>query len=162
MERRRLKPELKRKPPPKSNLRPGIQRNEFGERTNGRKKGSIRAKQHHEILLEKALIKAGSETGSDGVGKEGLLGYCKFLARRYPKTFATLLGKVLPLQVNMQVSQEPVRKITREMSEAEANAAFADTLAIAGASPSIKLVAELRGGEEVYVPVKDAEEDGED
>lgn len=37
--------------------------------------------------------------GADGKGKDGLVGYCLWLARKQPKSFATLLGRVLPMQV---------------------------------------------------------------
>lgn len=48
-------------------------------------------------LLKDAIIKA-AEAQGDG-GKDGLVGYCTFLARDEPKAFAQLLGKVLPMQV---------------------------------------------------------------
>lgn len=50
-------------------------------------------------LLKEAIIKAAEAVGEDKAGKEGLTGYCKFLAKEQPKAFAQLLGKVLPMQV---------------------------------------------------------------
>lgn len=50
-------------------------------------------------LLKDAIIKAAECTGSDQEGKDGLVGYCRFLAVSEPKAFATLLGRVLPMQV---------------------------------------------------------------
>jgi len=50
-------------------------------------------------LLKDAIMRAAELTGEDMNGKEGLIGYCKFLAVNEPKAFATLLGKVMPLQV---------------------------------------------------------------
>jgi len=50
-------------------------------------------------LLKEAIIKAAEQVGSDGQGKGSLVGYCVFLARNQPKAFASLLGRVLPLQV---------------------------------------------------------------
>lgn len=50
-------------------------------------------------LLKDAIIKAAEAVGEDRKGKGGLIGYCKFLAAKEPKAFATLLGKVLPTQV---------------------------------------------------------------
>lgn len=50
-------------------------------------------------LLKEAILKAAETTGEDGQGKDGLTGYCAFLAKSEPKAFAGLLGKVLPMQV---------------------------------------------------------------
>lgn len=50
-------------------------------------------------LLKEAIIKAAEAAGEDQNGKDGLTGYCTFLAKEEPKAFAQLLGKVLPLQV---------------------------------------------------------------
>jgi hypothetical protein len=50
-------------------------------------------------LLKEAILKAAGLTGHDKKGKQGLVGYCRFLAENEPKAFAGLLGKVLPTQV---------------------------------------------------------------
>lgn len=50
-------------------------------------------------LLKDAIIKAAEAAGADKQGKDGLVGYCTFLATEEPKAFAALLGKVLPLQI---------------------------------------------------------------
>lgn len=50
-------------------------------------------------LLKDAIIKAAVAAGEDRSGKDGLVGYCTFLAKEEPKAFAQLLGKVLPMQV---------------------------------------------------------------
>tara|TARA_R110002126_G_scaffold291784_1_gene458086 strand:- start:12756 stop:13049 length:294 start_codon:yes stop_codon:yes gene_type:complete len=51
------------------------------------------------VLLKDALIEAAHMAGSDKQGTDGLVGYCRFLATEEPRTFATLIGKVLPMQV---------------------------------------------------------------
>ena len=51
-------------------------------------------------LLKEAILLAGEQHGEDGNGKGGLVGYCRHLAAEEPRAFATLLGKVLPIQVN--------------------------------------------------------------
>lgn len=51
-------------------------------------------------LLKEAILAAAALRGSDGNGKGGLEGYCLYLARREPKAFAALLGRVLPLQIS--------------------------------------------------------------
>jgi hypothetical protein len=50
-------------------------------------------------LLKEAILGAAEATGRDGQGKDGLMGYCGYLAKSEPKAFAQLLGKVLPMQV---------------------------------------------------------------
>lgn len=50
-------------------------------------------------LLKDAIIKAAEAAGADKQGKDGLVGYCTFLAKDEPKAFAQLLGKVLPMQI---------------------------------------------------------------
>lgn len=50
-------------------------------------------------LLKDAIVMAAEQVGQDGAGKEGLIGYCKFLATNEPKAFASLMGRVLPTQV---------------------------------------------------------------
>ncbi|MCW5678440.1 MAG: hypothetical protein KIT65_10900 [Xanthobacteraceae bacterium] len=49
--------------------------------------------------LKDAILLAAEQRGEDGKGKNGLTGYLKFLANDEPKAFASLLGRVLPLQV---------------------------------------------------------------
>ena len=44
-------------------------------------------------------MQAAEAEGMDGKGKDGVIGYCRKLAKTEPKAFATLMGKVLPLQV---------------------------------------------------------------
>ena len=51
------------------------------------------------VVLKEAILLAAETAGEDGQGRDGLEGYCRFLAREEPRAFATLLGKVLPLQV---------------------------------------------------------------
>lgn len=50
-------------------------------------------------LLKEAILEAAKLRGENGKGKGGLTGYCLFLARKQPKAFATLLGRVLPMQL---------------------------------------------------------------
>jgi hypothetical protein len=50
-------------------------------------------------LLKHAIITAAERVGEDGTGKEGLIGYLVWMAKREPKAMAMLLGKVLPLQI---------------------------------------------------------------
>jgi hypothetical protein len=50
-------------------------------------------------LLKEAILAAAKLRGEDGRGKGGLTGYCLWLARKQPKSFAALLGRVLPMQL---------------------------------------------------------------
>jgi len=49
--------------------------------------------------LKEAILLAAAQTGKDGKGGEGLVGYLKRVAEEDVKAFSGLLGKVLPLQV---------------------------------------------------------------
>lgn len=62
----------------------------------GRPKGSANKTT---TMLKEAILGAATATGKDGSGEDGLMGYCAFLATSEPKAFATLLGRVLPMQV---------------------------------------------------------------
>lgn len=50
-------------------------------------------------LLKDAILMAAENVGSNGKGKDGLVGYCTYLATDQPKAFAQLIGRVLPMQV---------------------------------------------------------------
>lgn len=67
-----------------------------GQKTGGRQKGTPNKTT---ALLKDAIIQAAELTGRDRQGKEGLVGYCRFLAVEEPKAFAALMGRVLPMQV---------------------------------------------------------------
>jgi hypothetical protein len=74
-----------------------------GQKRGGRKKGS---KNRVGVLVKDAIIMAAEARGFDGKGKEGLVGYMKWLARVEPKAFANLLGRVIPLHVTGSVQHE--------------------------------------------------------
>lgn len=65
-------------------------------KTGGRKKGTPNKTT---ALLKDAILKAAEAHGKDGKGTDDVAGYCYFLANEHPQSFATLLGKVLPMQV---------------------------------------------------------------
>lgn len=54
--------------------------------------------------LKRGIVDAAAAYGSDGNGAGGLTGYLFHLADKHPKAFASLLGKLLPLQVNSQIN----------------------------------------------------------
>ena len=61
--------------------------------------------------LKRGIITAAVNMGSDGKGKDGLIGYLEWLARRKPQAFAQLLGKLIPLQLDgdLGVNITPVK-----------------------------------------------------
>jgi hypothetical protein len=67
-----------------------------GERPGGRQKGTPNKVT---ASLRDAVIHAAATVGEDGNGKNGLEGYLVRIARKDEKTFAGLLGRVIPLHV---------------------------------------------------------------
>lgn len=67
---------------------------ESGAPTPGRKKGSVNKTT---ALLKDAILKAAEAAG--GGGKEGMVNYLTQQATENPGPFMSLLGKVLPMQV---------------------------------------------------------------
>lgn len=51
------------------------------------------------IVLKDAILMAAHEVGEDGKGRGHLTGYLRSLAKNDPRSFSSLLGRVLPLQV---------------------------------------------------------------
>ena len=54
--------------------------------------------------MKRDLVEAAVEVGFDGEGDQGLRGYLKYLAIRHPKCFSSMLGKVLPHYVSVDVN----------------------------------------------------------
>lgn len=67
-----------------------------GQKTGGRQKGTPNKTT---ALLKDAIMKSAEAAGEDMEGTGGVVGYCTFLAKKEPKAFAQLLGKVLPMQL---------------------------------------------------------------
>jgi hypothetical protein len=53
-------------------------------------------------ILKEAILLAAEQTGENLRGRHGLVGYLRRIARKEPKAFTALLGRVLPMQVNVQ------------------------------------------------------------
>lgn len=71
--------------------------------------------------LKEAILLAAETVGADGNGKDGLCGYLQTLARSEPKSFSSLLGKVLPLQVTGEGGGPVVfERIVREVVDPKA------------------------------------------
>lgn len=86
--------------------------------------------------LKEALLEAAERVGKDGNGKDGLVGYCMFLALHHPKVFGPMLIRVMPLQVT-GADGGPIRIVDETMSVQEAAEVYAETLrAIPGLADS--------------------------
>ena len=68
-----------------------------GKKTGGRKPGSVNKTT---ALLKDAVLKAAELAGSDIHGTDGLVGYLRMQATLNPAPFMSLLGRVIPLQVD--------------------------------------------------------------
>jgi hypothetical protein len=72
--------------------------------------------------LKECILRAGEILGSDGKGKDGLTGWIIQLAVNEPRTYAMLLGRVLPYQVETrsdvksEIVYRSVTEIRREMA----------------------------------------------
>jgi hypothetical protein len=78
---------------------------------NGRPKGKPN---RVTTLLKDAIIRAAELTGRDKKGKDGLVGYLQRLAIYEPKSFAALLGRVIPLHVVADVDHNVRELRSRE------------------------------------------------
>jgi hypothetical protein len=76
-------------------------------------------------LLKECVLLAAELEGSDGEGKDGLIGFLRRIAKDDLRTFAMLLGRVLPLQVETRtdidehdlVAYKTVEEVRRELEE---------------------------------------------
>jgi hypothetical protein len=65
--------------------------------------------------LKKTALYAESE--EEAAKRGGLVGYLRFLARKHPQAFTTLLGKVLPLQVRVEARTETICRTVNEVRQ---------------------------------------------
>lgn len=77
-----------------SKVVPAIARRKPPAAGQGRKKGTPNKTTR---ALKEAILLAAEKVGSNGRGSGGLTGYLVKLAKTEPTSFASLLGKVLPL-----------------------------------------------------------------
>lgn len=86
----------------------------------GRQKGSVNKTT---ALLKDAIIMAAELEGSDRKGKDGLVGYLRFLARKHPVVYERLLEKLLPYQLSgagggpVQVEYKTKEELVQRMKE---------------------------------------------
>ena len=85
----------------------------------GRKQGSTNKMPR---LLKEAILMAAELEGSNGNGKDKLVGFLRHVARDDLRSFVMLLGRVLPLQVHtkgdmrLEVPYRSVDEIRRELA----------------------------------------------
>jgi hypothetical protein len=114
-----------------------VQPSEKGEKRGGRPAGSLNKVTK---LLREAILQAAEEVGEPEMltsktgkvyykktGKDGTVGYLRHLALRDPKSFASLLGRVMPLQI-VGSQSHPLRLIAEGADLQEASEAYADTV----------------------------------
>jgi hypothetical protein len=70
--------------------------------------------------LKQAVLKAAQRVGFDANGKDGIEGYLMWAARKEPKAFITLLGRVLPHTIHATLDMKPL--LTRDEAIAELKA----------------------------------------
>lgn len=79
------------------------------KKKGGRKKGSLNKTT---ALLKDAILQAAVEAGNDLSGTDGgLTEYLKVQAVKNPAPFMSLLGKVLPMQVNAEIKSDNTHEV---------------------------------------------------
>lgn len=76
--------------------------------------------------LKEAILLAGEAAGNK-LGQQGLVSYLEFLAQDNSSAFASLLGKVLPMQVQHSGGMEITNTTKEQRDAAVAAATRADT-----------------------------------
>jgi hypothetical protein len=61
--------------------------------------------------VKNGIIDGAVAHGEDGKGKGGLVGYMRFCARRYPKQYMQLLGRLLPYNISADVASGAIATI---------------------------------------------------
>jgi hypothetical protein len=91
-----------------AHLRPGTFKKGHKKR-GGRKRGTPNA---FSSDYKKAILEATHRVGHDGNGKNGVVGYFRWLALRDPRVFCMLLGSLFPLEdAESNMPEEPRRTI---------------------------------------------------
>jgi len=69
-----------------------------GRKKTGGRKAGVRNKTTRAFM--DAIIEAAESVGSDGAGKDGIVGFLEKLAINSPAVFCSLLGRVMLIQEN--------------------------------------------------------------
>lgn len=106
-------------PPPPKRAKPGPHRYQKGKpKLGGRKQGSTNKVPR---LLKECLVMAAELEGMDRKGKDELVGFLRHLARKDIKSFAGLLGRIIPFEIesrniSVEVTYRSVEEVQREMA----------------------------------------------
>ncbi len=105
----------------------------------GRKRGTPNA---FSADYKRAILEAAYRVGNDGNGKEGLVGYFKWVALRHPRIFCTvLLINILPLEfAEASTSEQPHR--TKE----ERNESVRDYIGLTGTDRAKRQIVQTESG----------------
>jgi len=105
---------------PNPNTKSGYSFRKGHKRLGGRVKGQVSKPKK---MLRELLLQAAELEGSDGEGKDGILGLLRRLAKEDLRTFAILLGRVMPLQietrsdVRVDVTYRSVEEVRRDLED---------------------------------------------
>jgi hypothetical protein len=80
--------------------------------TNGTRK---RLSHRPGAVLKDAILYAAQQVGEDGEGLDGLVGFLRSIAKKDPRTYASLLARVIPLQVTNNNTNEVVYRSVDEV-----------------------------------------------
>ena len=84
-------------------------------KTGGRQKGTPNK---ITVQLREAVVLAANIVGSDGQGKDGIIGYLVKQAKMEPRAYMSLLGRVIPLHIQGHLDHEHrVLKTKEEVRE---------------------------------------------
>lgn len=70
-------------------------------------------------IVKEALLDAMDESGEDGKGKGGNVGYLKWLSRAEPVAFAALIARIIPQQLQATVGVEHSGTVQHRMTASE-------------------------------------------
>jgi len=70
------------------------------------------------IILAEAIMLAAEQTGEDGRGRDGLVGYLRRMARTNPRSFGALLARVPPDKIIRKDNGPQKYKTLEEIKEA--------------------------------------------
>lgn len=91
---------------------PGDERRVSTRSSRGRRAGeSMRVG----VVLKDAILYAAQLAGADNKGKDGLVGYLLRIAKKDEVTYAKLLSRVIPLQVNTETKTEVTFRSVEEI-----------------------------------------------
>ena len=123
---------------------------------SGRKKG---APNKTTTSLKQAILLAATNVGLDGLGKEGLVGYLMRLAVSEPSSFASLLGRVIPLEVTGAGGKSVPVVITVETTLREVASLYSQSVRDSNLEMSIEEKREVLDLVAIPSPSSDEKED---